>query len=155
MIRGSKFQLRRVLFPLSSSIMANRARRGDALFVKDGVPVKFCFHRSVTEGRGQITRDVEACPSPPCTYPPTHPLTQRHGGQIVPREDLANVLLVDEQEDLAFFRRRYYSSTEMYRLSLYIEPRGFVQACLRSGVYQHYGPIKQGMPGRARGGGRQ
>lgn len=47
--------------------MANRAsavgRDEDALFVKDGIPVKFCFHRSVTQGRSRITRDVEVCPS--------------------------------------------------------------------------------------------
>ncbi|KAI9570801.1 hypothetical protein HD554DRAFT_2312629 [Boletus coccyginus] len=107
-------------------------RDDDALFVKDGVPIKFCFHRSVTQGRGRIMRDVE-----------------RHGGQIVLHERDANVLLVDEQEDLSFLRRRYYSSTERYRLSLYLEPRGFVQSCIRRGDYRHVGPIKQGMPGMA------
>ncbi|KAF8548127.1 hypothetical protein OG21DRAFT_1398575, partial [Imleria badia] len=106
----------------------------DPLFVKDGRPVKFVFHESVRQGRGQITRDVE-----------------RHGGKIVTQEQRANVLLVDEQVDLAFVRRRYYSSTQLYRLSLYVEPRGFVQACIRDGDYRHVGPAKQGMPGRAPG----
>lgn len=131
--------------------------RDDALFVKDGVPVKFCFHRSVTQGRGQITRDVEVCSSIfiASIHPPnssTCPPTQRYGGRIVADERNANVLLVDEQEDLAFLRRQYYSSTELYRLSLYVEPRGFVQASIRSGTYRHVGPVKQGMPGRAPGG---
>ena len=33
----------------------------DDLFVKDGEPVKFCFHRSVRQGRSHIRRDVEVC----------------------------------------------------------------------------------------------
>ena len=76
---------------------------------------------------------------------------QQHGGQIVNDERTANVLLVDEQEDIKFLRLRYYSSRELYRLSIYVEPRGFVQACIRSGTYQHVGPVKQGMPGCAPG----
>lgn len=124
-------------------------RDDDALFVKDGVPIKFCFHRSVTQGRGRITRDVEVDPCSPRIPSHTYLSAQRHGGQVVLHERDTNVLLVDEQEDLAFLRRRYYSSTERYRLSLYLEPRGFVQSCIRRGDYRHIGPIKQGMPGMA------
>lgn len=173
MIRGSKFQPQKVkhnlLFLPSSSTMANRAppveRDDDALFVKDGRPVKFFFHESVRQGRSQITRDVEVRPNPPlpCSQshiqnPKSNPIqsnayTQRHGGKIVSNEQRANVLLVDEQVDLAFFRRRYYSSTERYRLELYVEPRGFVQACIRAGSYQHVAPAKRRMPGRPPGAG--
>ncbi|KAI9456720.1 hypothetical protein HD554DRAFT_1991361, partial [Boletus coccyginus] len=107
---------------------------GDDLFVKDGTPVRFCLHQSVRQGRGVTTRDVEL-----------------HGGQIVEDEHDANVLLIDEREDLDFMRRRYYSSTEVYKLSIYVETCGFVQTCIRSGTYQHVGPLRQGMPGRPRG----
>lgn len=78
-------------------------------------------------------------------------MAQRHGGQIVDDERIANVLLVDEQEDIAFLRLRYYSSRELYRLAIYVEPHGFVQSCIQSRKYQHVGPVKRGMPGRAPG----
>ncbi|KAF8437514.1 hypothetical protein L210DRAFT_789898, partial [Boletus edulis BED1] len=119
--------------------MVNRAptveRDDDSpLFFKDGQPVKFCFHQSVTQGRTQITRDVE-----------------RHGGQIVSKERHANVLLVDEEQNLALIRRLYYNSNEQYRLSIFVEPRRFVKACIRSGTYHHVPPRREGMPGRAPG----
>ncbi|KIJ63385.1 hypothetical protein HYDPIDRAFT_113374 [Hydnomerulius pinastri MD-312] len=100
------------------------------IFTKDGFPVRFYFHPSVRDGRDQITRDVE-----------------NHGGIITNNEREAHVLLVDEEADIELIRRRYYSSTDLFRIQMVVEPRGFVQNCLRAGMYQHLEPKRQGMPG--------
>ncbi|KAF9239092.1 hypothetical protein BU15DRAFT_24072, partial [Melanogaster broomeanus] len=102
----------------------------DAIFTQDGRPVRFCFHNSVREGRDRIARDVEA-----------------HGGEIVNKERDADVLLVDEEENIELIRRRYYSSTDLYRHCIFIEPRGFVRCCIKYGRYEHEKPRKRRMPG--------
>ncbi|KAG9318019.1 hypothetical protein JVU11DRAFT_82 [Chiua virens] len=122
----------------------------DALFVDNDVPVKFCFHTSITQGRSAITRDIQVRPYP---NNPHNLLTsmKRHGGEVVPSERDANVLLIDEQQDLVMFRRRYYHANERYRLGLYVESRGFVRRCIRRGAYTHERPVARAMPGVARG----
>jgi len=73
--------------------------------------------------------------------------TQLHGGQIVENEHDANVLLIDEWEDLNFMCKHYYLSTELYKLSIYVKMHAFVQTCIHSGMYHHVGPLRQGIPG--------
>ncbi|KAF9228975.1 hypothetical protein BS17DRAFT_772833 [Gyrodon lividus] len=115
---------------MGSKVSTTESDPGDAIFTKDGAPVRFHFHDSVREGRDRITRNVED-----------------HGGRVVQDEREANVLLVDEEADIEFIRRRYYSSTDLFRVQMIVEPRGFVQGCIKRGTYRHIGPKKQGMPG--------
>ncbi|KAH7890127.1 hypothetical protein F5I97DRAFT_1850356 [Phlebopus sp. FC_14] len=106
------------------------------IFIKDGRPVRFFFHQSVRQGIDKLTRDIE-----------------EYGGEITEEKPEADVLLVDEEVDIELIRRRYYSSTDLFRIRMIVEPRGFIRKCIRSGVYEHRAPKQTGMPGPRPGGG--
>ncbi|KAI6027195.1 hypothetical protein EDC04DRAFT_2718259 [Pisolithus marmoratus] len=104
---------------------------GEGIFLKNGDPVRFYFHRSVTEGVHRIFEDIVA-----------------NGGVVAEDERDADVLLVDEEANIDIIRRRYYSSEEAHRRRIFVEPRGFVRRCVRDGVYEHRNPHRrEGMPG--------
>lgn len=125
------------------------------IFVKDdGRPVRFFLHRSVKEGANRITSDIQASPPPP---PELYPLMntsrdQKHGGKVVRDDGRADVVLVDEEEDIDLIRRRYHSNPDLNKLGIYVETRGFVKRCLRNDVYRHQPPRRHAMPGRPAGG---
>ncbi|KAI6110269.1 hypothetical protein EDD16DRAFT_1898001 [Pisolithus croceorrhizus] len=104
---------------------------GGGIFRKDGEPVRFCFDRSVREGTNRIIEDIVT-----------------NGGVVAEDDQDADVVLVDEEANIDIIRRRYYSSEDPHRRRMFVERRGFVKRCVRSGVYEHRNPNRrQGMPG--------
>lgn len=77
---------------------------------------------------------------------------QKHGGKVVRDDGRADVVLVDEEEDIDLIRRRYHSNPDLNKLGIYVETRGFVKRCLRNDVYRHQPPRRHAMPGRPAGG---
>ncbi|KAG2360475.1 hypothetical protein BDR07DRAFT_1513803 [Suillus spraguei] len=106
------------------------ANARDAIFVKDGRPVTFFFHTSVREGRDVLERQIT-----------------RYGGDVCEDEEIANVILVDEEADIEHIRRRYYRSNVLWQQRVCIEQRDFVRRCIRDRKYEHYRPARKGMPG--------
>ena len=55
---------------------------------------------------------------------------QNHGGKVVQDDRDADIVLVDEKEDVDLIRRRYRSNPDPNKLGICVETHGFIKQCL-------------------------
>ncbi|KAH7924079.1 hypothetical protein BV22DRAFT_1035591 [Leucogyrophana mollusca] len=110
------------------------------LFVKDGQSVVFFFHPSIRAGRDRLTEDII-----------------RNGGTVCDTDREADVVLADDTEcNIKKLVLSYGCSRQRWKLSVHVEPRNFIQRCIRTQHYAHRPQNRQGMPGAPRSeGGRR